>query len=93
MHIAQYAGKEPTPPVTQKVIADFEKASLGPIFAADYLGMCMSKVVFNAVVNTLCTMFEVQMGQFIEYEGVPKMAQQLFNEAYDACERAGDSSD
>ncbi|WP_057895456.1 ketopantoate reductase family protein [Liquorilactobacillus oeni] len=88
MHISQYAGGKPTT-ATQQVIADFKAASLGPIFVEDYLGMCMSKVVFNAVVNTLCTMFEVQMGQFIEYEGVPKMAEQLFNEAYDACERAG----
>ncbi|GAJ26719.1 2-dehydropantoate 2-reductase [Liquorilactobacillus sucicola DSM 21376 = JCM 15457] len=88
MHVAQYVGTTPAA-VTQQMMAEFKKASLNPIFAEDYLGMCMSKVVFNAVVNTLCTMFEVQMGQFIEYEGVPEMARQLFNEAYDACERAG----
>lgn len=29
------------------------------------------------------------MGQFIEYPGVPEMARQLFNESFDACERAG----
>lgn len=34
-------------------------------------------------------MFEMQMGQFIEYAGVREMAKQLFDEAYDACERAG----
>ena len=51
--------------------------------------MCMSKVVFNAVCNTLCTMFEIQMGQFIAYDGVKEMARQLFDEAFDACERAG----
>lgn len=88
MHVAQYVGTKPAE-VTQKMMDEFKKAMLNPIFAEDYLGMCMSKVVFNAVVNTLCTMFEVQMGQFIEYEGVPEMSRQLFNEAYDACERAG----
>lgn len=88
MHISQYAGGEPTE-VSKQIMADFKQSALNPIYAPDYLGMCMSKVVFNAVVNTLCTMFEVQMGQFIEYEGVPAMATQLLNEAYDACERAG----
>lgn len=88
MHLAQYAGGE-LASVTKQFMIDLKQASLNPVFTEDYLGMCMSKVVFNAVVNTLCTMFEVQMGQFIEYEGVPEMAAQLLNEAYDACERAG----
>ncbi|MDN2454002.1 2-dehydropantoate 2-reductase [Lactobacillus sp. UCMA15818] len=88
MHLAMYASKSVPGEITD-FVADLKKAYLGPIVVADYLGMCMSKVVFNAVVNTLCTMFEVQMGQFIEYEGVPQMARQLFDEAYDACERAG----
>lgn len=34
-------------------------------------------------------MFEMQMGQFIEYPGVREMSRQLFDEAYDACKRAG----
>ncbi|MFT8557949.1 ketopantoate reductase family protein [Liquorilactobacillus hordei] len=88
MHLAMYDSKSVPSNVTE-FITDLKKAYLGPIVVEDYLGMCMSKVVFNAVVNTLCTMFEVQMGQFIEYEGVPQMARQLFDEAYDACERAG----
>ena len=88
MRLAMYASKSVPSNVTE-FITDLKKAYLGPIVVEDYLGMCMSKVVFNAVVNTLCTMFEVQMGQFIEYEGVPQMARQLFDEAYDACERAG----
>ncbi|KRM89896.1 ketopantoate reductase family protein [Liquorilactobacillus cacaonum] len=88
MHLAMYASKS-IPPKVESFVSDLKKAYLGPIVVEDYLGMCMSKVVFNAVVNTLCTMFEVQMGQFIEYEGVPQMARQLFDEAYDACERAG----
>lgn len=29
------------------------------------------------------------MGQFIAYDGVREMARQLFDEAFDACERAG----
>lgn len=88
MHVARYINEQPDE-ITQAMMIDFTKANLNPIFVDDYMGMCMSKVVFNAVTNTLCTMFEMQMGQFIEYDGVREMSKQLFDEAYDACERAG----
>lgn len=88
MHMARYNNEKPDTK-TQAIFDDFTNAKLGPVFADEWMGMCMSKVVFNAVTNTLCTMFEMQMGQFIEYPGVRKMSQQLFDEAYDACERAG----
>ncbi|UQS86218.1 ketopantoate reductase family protein (plasmid) [Nicoliella spurrieriana] len=88
MHMAPYNNK-PADEVTKQVFADFKQAKLGPVMAKEWKGMCMSKVVYNAVVNTLCTMFELQMGQFIEYPKVPEMATQLFNESFDACERAG----
>ncbi|WP_282802254.1 ketopantoate reductase family protein [Secundilactobacillus kimchicus] len=88
MHMARYTNAEPDATV-QAVFDDFTTAKLGPEFAPDWQGMCMSKVVFNAVTNTLCTMFEMQMGQFIEYDGVRAMSAQLFDEAFDACERAG----
>lgn len=88
MHMARYTNEAPNAKV-QAIFDDFTKAGLGPAFAPEWQGMCMSKVVFNAVTNTLCTMFEMQMGQFIEYEGVRAMSEQLFNEAFDACERAG----
>lgn len=88
MHMARYNNAKPDETV-QAIFDDFTKAKLGPIFSDEWKGMCMSKVVFNAVTNTLCTMFEMQMGQFIEYDGVREMSAQLFNEAFDACERAG----
>ena len=49
----------------------------------------MTKVVFNSVVNTICTLFEIQMGQFIDYPGAERLSKQLINEAYDVTERAG----
>lgn len=88
MHMARYDRAVPDER-DQAVWHDFTAAQLGPVWAEDWQGMCLSKVVFNAVCNTLCTMFELQMGQFIAYEGVREMARQLFDEAYDACERAG----
>lgn len=87
MHMSQYAGERGA--TTNQVMADFKAADLNPIWSDNFMGMCLSKVVFNAVTNSLCTMFEIQMGQFITYPGVKDMATQLFNEAYDACERAG----
>ena len=75
--------------MTHQIFDDFKDAGLGPIMTDNFMGTLMSKVVFNAVVNTLCTMFEIQMGQFIEYPGVKDMATQLMNESFDACERAG----
>ncbi|MDN3537889.1 ketopantoate reductase family protein [Limosilactobacillus fermentum] len=80
---------EKTDAMTQQMFDDFKAAGLGPILTENFMGTLMSKVVFNAVVNTLCTMFEITMGQFIEYPGAKDMAEQLMNESFDACERAG----
>lgn len=88
MHMAPY-NNQASNLTMQQVFQDFQLAQLGPKWATDWQGMCMSKVVFNAVCNTLCTMFEIQMGEFIQYPGVREMAKQLFDEAFDACERAG----
>jgi len=68
---------------------DFKAAGLNPTITEDFKGTCMAKVVFNSVVNTLCTMYQIQMGQFISYPGAMDMARQLINEAYDVCDRAG----
>ena len=68
---------------------DFQSAGLNPTITEDFKGTCMAKVVFNSVVNTLCTMYQIQMGQFISYPGAMDMARQLIDEAYDVCDRAG----
>lgn len=68
---------------------DFKAAGLNPTITEDFKGTCMAKVVFNSVVNTLCTMYQIQMGQFISYPGAMDMTRQLIDEAYDVCDRAG----
>ena len=68
---------------------DFKAAGLNPTITEDFKGTCMAKVIFNSVINTLCTMYQIQMGQFISYPGAMDMARQLINEAYDVCDRAG----
>jgi 2-dehydropantoate 2-reductase len=88
MHLATYDYSD-SDDTEKQFFQELLAAKLGPVWVPNWVNMCMAKVVFNAVVNTLCTMFQVQMGQFIQYPGAPVMAKQLFDEAFDACERAG----
>lgn len=74
---------------THEIIADFKAANLNPTLTTNFLGTLMTKVVFNSVVNTICTLFEIQMGQFIDYPGAERLSKSLINEAYDVTERAG----
>lgn len=69
--------------------ADFKAANLNPMLTENFEGTCLAKIIFNSVVNTICTMYQITMGQFISYPGAMDMARQLIDEAYDACERAG----
>ncbi|TGA99396.1 ketopantoate reductase family protein [Sporolactobacillus shoreae] len=74
---------------THQIVEDFTKANLNPTLTTNFQGTLMAKVIFNSVINTLCTLFEIQMGQFISYPNAEKLGKQLINEAYDVCERAG----
>ncbi|MCG0826574.1 2-dehydropantoate 2-reductase [Lactiplantibacillus plantarum] len=75
--------------VTQEVVADFKVAGMNPTLTTNFNGTLMAKVVFNSVVNTLCTMFKVRMGEFIQAPTTRALSVQLIDEAYDVCERAG----
>ena len=44
-------------------------SNLNPNLTDNFLGTLYTKVVFNSVINTICTLFEIRMGQFIDYEG------------------------
>lgn len=74
---------------THQIVADFKQANLNPTLTTNFLGTLLAKVIFNSVINTICTLFEIQMGQFIAYPGAEKLGKQLINEAFDVCERAG----
>ena len=80
---------EKVTPVEEQMFADFKAANFNPAYGDDFKGTCFAKIIFNSVVNTLCTMYQIEMGQFISYPGAMDMAKQLIDEAYDACERAG----
>lgn len=75
--------------ITRAMVEDFTAANLNPVLTENFMGTLMAKVVFNSVVNTLCTMFGVTMGEFATYPGAQDMSRMLLDEAYDACERDG----
>ncbi|GEP74500.1 ketopantoate reductase family protein [Weissella thailandensis] len=75
--------------MTHQLIGDFKTAGLNPTLTDNFTGTLMAKVVFNSVVNTLCTMFRVRMGEFIQAPTTRALSVQLIDEAYDVCERAG----
>lgn len=74
---------------THALMAELKKANFNPSLKTNFLGTLMAKVVFNSVVNTLCTMFEVTMGQYANFKNADELSRQLIDEAYDVCERAG----
>lgn len=79
VHIVRVAG-EPDEFI-QRVAAEMDKAKMNPTVCNDYRGTVWTKLVFNAVVNTLCTLMNVKMGQFAEYEGAENLTRRLMTES------------
>jgi 2-dehydropantoate 2-reductase len=75
--------------MTPKFLADLTAAHFNPNLTDNFLGTLMAKVTFNSVVNTLCTMYQIRMGEFIAAPTAEKLSKQLIEEAYSACEAAG----
>lgn len=75
--------------MTHKIVDEFQNANLNPNLTTNFMGTLMAKVVFNSVINTLCTMFKIRMGEFIQSDVAKKLGVQLIDEAFDVCERAG----
>lgn len=88
INLAPQSGRVADPRV-QEIVADFEKANIHCNLTDNFYGTLLTKVVFNSVINTICTLFEIQMGQFIKSPAAEKLGKQLINEAYDVVERAG----
>ena len=70
-------------------MGELKKANFNPSLKDDFMGTLMAKVVFNSVVNTLCTMFEITMDEYAAFDKADELSRQLIDEAYDVCERAG----
>ncbi len=78
MKLANYTEKPDE--FTHKLVEQLEKAQFNPELTTNFRGTLMAKVVFNSVVNTLCTMFEMTMGEYANYEGADEMSRQLIDE-------------
>jgi len=87
MHLANET--EQPDAMTHQIVTEFTAANLNPTLTTNFLGTLLAKVIFNSVINTLCTMFQIQMGEFIQSPVAVKLGKQLINEAFDVCERAG----
>lgn len=87
MNMANYTEKPDD--VTYKLVEELKKANFNPNLTTNFKGTLMAKVVFNSVVNTLCTLFEIKMVEYASYAGADEMSMQLINEAYDVCELDG----
>lgn len=87
MNLANYTEKPDE--MTHKVVAELAKANINPTLTTNFQGTLMAKVVFNSVVNTLCTLFEITMGEYASFAKADELSLALINEAYDVCERAG----
>lgn len=72
----------------QALFDELQKAKMNPTLTDDFTGTLMTKVIFNSVMNTICTMFELPMGEFGNFKGAYQMGRQLIDEAYDICARA-----
>lgn len=51
--------------------------------------MCVAKIVFNSVLNTLCTMYRIRFGEFAAHPSAATLTERLVDEAYSAAEAAG----
>ena len=90
MNMCAYDGHDAAGDTTERAIFDdFTAATLNPTIVTDFMGMCMAKIVFNSVLNTLCTMYELRFGEFMRHPGARWMTEQLVDEAYTAAEHAG----
>lgn len=87
MNMANYTEKSDE--MTHRLVAELQKANFNPTLTTNFMGTLLAKVVFNSVVNTLCTLFEITMGEYAAYPGADAMTRQLVDEAYDVAERMG----
>lgn len=64
----------------QALYEDFATATLNPTIVDNFIGMCMAKIVFNSVLNTLCTMYQIRFGEFHAHPDARWLTEQLVDE-------------
>ncbi|RYM02747.1 ketopantoate reductase family protein [Sporolactobacillus sp. THM7-7] len=69
---------------THQVVEEFQKAGMNPTLQTNYMGTLWGKLLMNSVINTLCTLMDITMGQYVSYSGAHKLTRQLIDEGYAA---------
>lgn len=90
LNVCAYDGHGPdADPTEGLLVEDLRAAGLNPTVVSDFLGMCLAKIVFNSVLNTLCTMYRIRFGEFAAHPSARPLTERLVDEAYGAAEAAG----
>lgn len=87
MNMANYTEKPDE--MTHRLFDELDKAQMHPSLKTNFKGTLMTKVIFNSVINTICTLFGITMGEFGNSDRAYDLGRQLIDEAYDICARAG----
>lgn len=87
MHLCAYDNSRT--PAGDALYEDLKAAKLGPEWSPDIMSMSIIKLMLNAVVNTLCTMFEMPMGILANDAQFEPLCQELVHEGFEVCKRAG----
>ncbi|MCL1631574.1 ketopantoate reductase family protein [Sporolactobacillus sp. CPB3-1] len=69
---------------THAVVREFEKAGMNPTLQTNYLGTVWSKLLMNSVINTLCTLMDITMGEYVAFSGADALSRRLIDEGYAA---------
>lgn len=69
---------------THEVVREFERAGMNPTLQTNYLGTLWGKLLMNSVINTLCTLMDLTMGEYVAYSGADDLSRRLIAEGYAA---------
>ena len=75
--------------ITTQVFSDLKQAGLHPKLQTNLAGTLMGKFMINAVSNSLCTLFQIRLGEFISSPVAKNLGEPLVGEMFDVAERAG----
>ncbi|RYL88121.1 ketopantoate reductase family protein [Sporolactobacillus sp. THM7-4] len=76
-------------PFTHQIVREFEKAGMNPTLQTNYMGTLWGKLLMNSVINTLCTLMDITMGQYVSYSGAAQLTRRLIDEGYQAARADG----
>ncbi|UQS86038.1 ketopantoate reductase family protein (plasmid) [Nicoliella spurrieriana] len=74
---------------TNQVVDEFDKAGMNPSLSENYKGTLWQKLLLNSVVNTLCTLMDITMGEYQTFSEADELTSELVNEAYEVADADG----